>query len=86
MNANTLIVNKIRELYPDIAYHRIHITATRHLDQSCWMVQFKKDKYVLNTVLENCDAALLLSGQQCMSLTVEIQQISDSLKVLEWKP
>jgi hypothetical protein len=86
MNTNTLIVNKIRELYPDIAYHRIHTTATHLRDQSCWMIRFKKDKYVLNTVLENSDAALLLSGQQCMSLTVEIQQISDSLKVLELKP
>jgi hypothetical protein len=83
MNANTLIVDKIRELYPDIAYQSIHIKATRYDDQSCWMIQFIKDKYAMKTVLEKKDVDLLLSGKKCLSLTVELQQLADSINILE---
>lgn len=83
MHTESTVADKIRELYPLITHLNLRVTATRYTDASCWVIQLKKGKYVLKTVLENRDVDLLFSGRSCQSLTVELQHLTDSLKVLE---
>jgi hypothetical protein len=83
MEIGLRIDNKIKELYPDIERNRVQVHCDYDDRQALWRVQFKKGKYVLKTLLEETDVNLLLAGKRCLSLTVELQQLSDSIKILE---
>jgi hypothetical protein len=76
------IDNKIKELYPDIVKNDVQVQCEYDESQEIWQVLFKKDKYALKTILEKRDVSLLLSGKKCLSLTVELQQLAESLKIL----
>jgi hypothetical protein len=77
------IADKIKELYPDIERNRIQVHCHYDNRQALWRAKFKKGKYVLKTLLEETDVNLLLAGKRCLSLTVELQQLSDSIKILD---
>jgi hypothetical protein len=76
------IDNQIKELYPDIVKNRVQVHCDYDDRQAMWRVQFKKGTYVFKTLLEKTDVNLLLSGKRCLSLTVELQQLSDSINIL----
>ena len=76
------IDNKIKELYPDIVRNRVQVQCDYDDRLALWRAKFKKGKYVLNTLLEKKDVNLLLAGKRCLSLTVELQQLADSIKIL----
>jgi hypothetical protein len=83
MEIRLRIDNKIKELYPDIIKNRVRVHCDYDEHQSIWQVQFKKGKYVFKTLLEKGDVDLLLSGQNCLSLTIELQQFLESIVMLE---
>ena len=76
------IDHKIKALYPDMVRYQVHVDSAYDDSQNIWRVKFSKGKYVLETVLEATDVELLMSGKRCLSLTVELQQMSDSLTLL----
>jgi hypothetical protein len=80
------IVQQIKALYPEIGLHQIRVRAVYDESQENWQVRFSKDKYAMTTLLEKPDMALMLSGKPCLSLTVEIRQMMDSLLILKLIP
>jgi hypothetical protein len=83
MEIGLRIDNKIKELYPEIDRNRVLVHCDYDDRQKLCRVQFKKGTYVFKTLLEEMDVNLLLSGRRCLSLTVELGQLSDSIKILE---
>jgi len=82
MEIGLRIDNKIKELYPDIVKNRVQIHCDYDDRQRLCRVKFKKGNYVLQTLLEERDMTLLLSGKKCLTLTVELQQLTDSISIL----
>jgi hypothetical protein len=74
------LCEKIREIYPDIGQCGIDLEADYDSEQARWVVHLKKDNHYLKTFLEEGDAELCLSGRQCLSLSVEITQLRDSIE------
>lgn len=74
---------KIREIYPDIGQCGIDLKVSYDHDQSRWVVQLQKDQRQLKTYLEEGDAELCLSGRQCVSLGIEINQLRDSIERMQ---
>jgi hypothetical protein len=83
METGLHIENSIKALYPDIVRNRIQVHSSYNARQALWQVKFKKNKYVLVTILEKKDVDLLLSSRKCLSLSVGIQQVVDSLSILD---
>ena len=84
MEMGLRIDNKIKELYPDIVKNGVQVHCDYDERQAVRQLQFKKGKYALKTLLEKKDVDLLLSGKKCLSLTVELQQLADSIKMLTY--
>jgi hypothetical protein len=74
------LCEKIREIYPDIGQCGIDIDAVYDAEQERWVVHLKKDQRQLKTYLEPGDAELCLTGKQCVSLSIEISQLRDSIE------
>ncbi len=49
-------------------------------EQNRWTVHLKKDRHELKTFLEPGDAEKCMEGKQCVSLSVEINQLKDSIQ------
>ena len=74
------ICEKIKEIYPDIGACGIDINVNYDDDNSRWTVDLKKDEKKLKTFLEPDDAKLCMEGKQCVSLSIEINQLKDSIE------
>ena len=74
------ICNKIKDLYPDIGECGIDIDVSYDNENSRWKIFLKKDDKELDTYLEPDDAELCMSGKQCVSLGIEINQLKDSIE------
>ena len=77
------IDKKIKELYPEVVKNDVQVHCAYDGMQEIWQVRLKKGNYAMKTILEKKDADLLMSGNRCLSLTVELQQLADSIKILE---
>ena len=80
MISKAQLCEKIREIYPDIGQCGIDLDADYDAEQARWVVHLKKNNHYLKTFLEEGDAELCLSGRQCLSLSVEITQLRDSIE------
>jgi hypothetical protein len=74
------LCEKIREIYPDIGECGIDVDVEFDQDHDRWVVDLKKDAQQLKTYLEEGDAEMCLSGQQCVGLGIEIAQLRDSIE------
>lgn len=74
------ICNKIQEIYPDIGECGIDIDVSYDENNGRWTVDLKKDEKKLKTFLEPGDAELCIEGKQCVSLSIEINQLKDSIE------
>ncbi len=81
MDQNALCA-KIREIYPDIGRCGIDLKVNYDPEQGRWVVHLQKGQRRLKTFLEEGDAELCLSGRQCVSLSIEINQLRDSIERL----
>ncbi|MDA8139007.1 MAG: hypothetical protein M0036_10175 [Desulfobacteraceae bacterium] len=76
------LCEKIRAIYPDIGQCGIDVDVDYDKDQDRWVVHLKKEDHQLKTYLEAGDAELCLTGRQCIGLSIEINQLRDSLERL----
>ena len=74
------LCEKIREIYPDIGQCGIDLDVDFDDEQQCWVVHLEKDDHRIKTYLEQGDAELCLMGRQCVSLSIEINQLRDSVE------
>lgn len=79
LDKNTLC-DKIREIYPDIGECGIDVNVEYDQEQKRWIVYLKQDRQELKTFLEPGDAEKCLEGKHCVSLSVEINQLKDSIQ------
>ena len=73
------LCEKIMEIYPDIGQCGIDINVDYDAEQDRWVVHLEKDKHNVKTYLEHGDAELCLMGRQCVSLSIEINQLRDTV-------
>jgi hypothetical protein len=76
------LCKKIREIYPDIGACGIDVEVEYDETQNRWTVRLQRGSRQLKTYLEDGDAELCLSGKQCVSLGIEIKQLSDNIDQL----
>jgi hypothetical protein len=74
------LCKKIQEIYPDIGECGIDINVNFDETQNAWVVHLKKDNRELKTFLEDTDAEKCMDGKQCVSLSIEINQLKDSIE------
>jgi hypothetical protein len=74
------LCKKIKQLYPDIGECQVDLNVAYDQDNHRWKVHLKKDDKELDTYLEPNDAELCMSGKQCVSLSIEINQLKDSIE------
>jgi hypothetical protein len=49
-------------------------------EQNRWTVYLKRDNQELKTFLEPGDAEKCVEGKQCVSLSIEVNQLKDSIQ------
>lgn len=74
------LCRQIRKIYPDIGACGIDVDVVHDENEDRWTVMLRKDDKNLKTFLEPGDAELCLSGKQCISLAIEINQLKDSIE------
>ena len=74
------LCQKIISLYPDIGQCGIDVNVEFDEDQNSWVVDLKKDKVELKTFLEEGDAEKCMNEVQCVSLSIEVTQLKDSIQ------
>ena len=74
------LCEKIREIYPDIGQCGIDLQVDYDDEQKRWVVHLERDAHRIKTYLEQGDAELCLMGRQCVSLSIEINQLRDSVE------
>jgi hypothetical protein len=78
MISKTQLCEKIIEIYPDIGKCGIDVDVAYDDELQRWVVGLEKDHHHVKTFLENGDAELCLTGKQCVSLGIEINQLRDT--------
>lgn len=77
---NNALCEKIREIYPSIGQCGIDIDVNYDNGRNRWVVDLKYEDHHLKTYLEDGDAEFCLSGGQCIGLSIEINQLRDSVE------
>jgi hypothetical protein len=73
------LCEKIRQIYPDIGECGIDVDVQYDEAKKAWIVDLKKDRHELKTHLEPEDAAVCMSGKQCISLGIQIAQLRENI-------
>lgn len=73
------LCKQIRMIYPDIGACGIDVTVDYDSQQQRWTVVLRKDRKELKTFLEPGDAENCMMGRQCLGLSIEINQLKDSI-------
>lgn len=76
------LCKKIIEIYPDIGACGIDVQVEFDETERRWTVKLNRGSRRLKTYLEEGDAELCLMGKQCVSLGIEIKQLSDNIDLL----
>lgn len=74
------LCKQIRMIYPDIGVCGIDVVADYDEKQNRWTITLRKDAKELKTFLEPGDAEKCMVGKQCLSLSIEINQLIDSIE------
>lgn len=72
------LCEKIVEIYPDIGQCGIDVEVEYDDEQKRWVVGLEKGHHRVKTFLEDGDAELCLMGKQCVSLSIEVNQLKDT--------
>ena len=73
------LCEKIRTIYPDIGRCGIDVDVNFDAGNDRWKVGLKRGNRSLETFLEKGDAELCMAGKQCVSLGLEVHQLSDNI-------
>jgi len=74
------LCKKITEIYPDIGQCGIDVDVNFDAQQARWVVHLEMNGHSVKTFLEDGDAELCLTGRQCVSLGIEINQLKDTIE------
>lgn len=77
------LCEKIREIYPDIGECGIDVDVEYDKAKKVWVVDLKQDQHGLRTHLEPDEADSCMDGKQCVSLGIQIGQLTDNIKILK---
>ena len=80
MTTKEELCRKIIDIYPDIGECGIDVDVDYDEPQGTWTVTLSKGARKQKTYLEPGDAALCMEGKQCVSLSVEISQLKDTIE------
>jgi hypothetical protein len=77
------LCEKIREIYPDIGECDIDVDVEYNSADEVWIVDLKQDQHALKTHLEPDEADACMDGKECVSLGIQIGQLTDNIKILK---
>lgn len=84
MYTKNQICEKIRSVYPDIGACGIDLDVSYDKDNHAWSVLLKTDKKQLRTFLDEDDANTCMEGKHCIGLGMQISQLKDNIKQLDF--
>ena len=73
-HSDEAILEKIREIYPEISQHGISVDLDFSQEKNAYIVKFRKDHHELTTHLEKRDADDCMNDIKCVYLGVQIGQ------------
>jgi len=73
------LCKQIRMIYPEVGAFGIDVTVDYDSQQQRWTVVLRKNRKELKTFLEPGDAEYCMMGRQCLGLSIEINQLKDSI-------
>lgn len=71
---NVALKEKILEMYPEIAAHKLSVGLDFDDQKNAYVITFKRDKEVLTTHLEKKDADDCMNGIKCVYLGIQVEQ------------
>jgi hypothetical protein len=74
---------KLREMYPEIAKHKLNLSLNFDGKKDAWIVKLVKGAHELTTHLEKKDAEACVDGIQCVYLGVQIGQFVENFEAAE---
>jgi hypothetical protein len=84
MDKKAIICEKIRSLYPDIGTCGVDLVVSWDPKEETWLVHLKKETHELNHFLSTLDADRCIEGKQCVSLGLEIAQLQNNIKGMQF--
>lgn len=69
---NVALINKIREMYPEVQQHHISFGIDYSDDKSAYVIKFTKEHHELTTYLDKTDADECMDGVKCVHLGVKL--------------
>ncbi len=77
------LAGKLKEIYPDIERHGLHLDLEFKPEKDYWVVKLDKGDLKLHTFLNQEDADACMEGIQCVYLGVQIGQFVENFHLLE---
>ena len=77
-----VLCEKITSIYPEIGACGIDIDVNFNKEKGAWVVDLNKGTHHLQTHLEIDEAEQCLVGKKCVSLGVQIAQLTENIKQL----
>lgn len=66
--------DKIIEMYPDIAEHKVSLGVTYNEEKSAYVLKFKRGRDELVTYLDRSDADDCMNNIRCVHLGIKVDQ------------
>jgi hypothetical protein len=71
---NVALKDKIQEMYPGIAQHKISLGVTYHDEKNAYVLKFKRGTAELVTHLDKLDADDCMNNIRCVHLGIKVDQ------------
>ena len=77
---NTALKEKILEMYPDVARHKVKVGVTYNVEKGAYVLKFTRGKEELITYLDKMDADDCMSNIICLHLGIKVDQFISGIE------
>ena len=74
---------KILEIYPDIAQHKVAVSVTWNGEKGAYVLKFKRGQEELITYLDKSDADDCMNNLRCVHLGIKVDQFVRNFEARE---
>jgi len=74
---------KILEMYPDIAEHKVAVGVTYNTEKSAYILKFRRGKDELITYIDKMDADDCVNNIRCVHLGIKVDQFIRNFEARE---
>jgi hypothetical protein len=77
---NVALKEKVQEMYPDIAQHKISLGVTYNDEKKAYVLKFRRDTAELVTHLDKMDADDCMNNIRCVHLGIKVGQFIENFE------